>query len=553
MVGLFLIAAVAEGLGLITLLPILELAMGSNTGADPTGPAKWIASALGLVGLPLTLEVLLGTLVVLFCGKALAVVAANRQAGFVVAKVAMDLRLDLIRNLLTAQWLHFTSYPTGYHANAISNEAQRTAYTFRGFTNAISDAVLALIYIVVVLLISWQTALAAALVGAGVLVVLNGFVGESRLAGASQASLMRSLIARLTGALPALKPIKAMAREDYLLPLMESETTGYYRAQQRAIVAASMIQGIQEPVVVAALAVGLWAVVSFTSVAFTSVIVMAALFYRLTATVANLQQRLVWVAEGEATYDSLQEHIHAAGRNRETWEGTAEAPPLLDALRLEDVAFAYGDGPPVFQHIDAELRSGEMVALVGGSGEGKTTLCDLLIGLLEPTEGTITVDGRDLRDLDIRSWRKQLAYVPQEPLLFADSILLNVTLGDASMTRDDVEAALRAAGAWDFVQQLPDGMDAVVGERGATLSGGQRQRITLARALIGNPRLLLLDEPTTALDRDTEREICATLESLKGRMTILAISHQPAIRSISDRVLQLQGGVLEPLRTGPGG
>jgi ATP-binding cassette subfamily C protein len=544
MVLLFLLAGIAEGLGLITLLPILELAMDAGANGEPSGPAAWIAGTLGLVGLPLTLEVLLAVLVVLFCGKALAIVAANQQAGFIVAKVAMEMRLELIRSLLKAQWLHFTGYPTGYHANAISNEAQRSAIAFREFTYILSDALMALIYVTVVLMISWQTALAGTIVGGVVLVLLRGFVGESREAGSSQATLMRDLIARLTGALPALKPIKAMAREEYLLPLMESETTGYYRAQQRAIVAASLMQGLQEPIIVAALALGLWAVLSFAAVPFASVIVMAALFYRLTATIANLQRRLVYLAEGEATYESLQGHIYGARANREEWEGVAESPDLLDALRLEGVGFAYGDGPPVFGDIDMELRSGEMVALVGGSGEGKTTLCDIIIGLLVPTEGRVTVDGLDLRDIDMRSWRRRIAYVPQEPLLFADSVRLNVTLGDDSLSDEDVERALRAAGAWEFVQQLEGGIDAKVGERGSTLSGGQRQRITLARALVGRPRLLLLDEPTTALDGATEREICATLESLKGDLTTLAISHQPAIRSIADRVLQVQGGVL---------
>jgi ATP-binding cassette subfamily C protein len=544
MVFLFLLAGIAEGLGLMTLLPILELAMDAGVGAEPSGPAAWIASALGLVGLPLTIEILLGVLVVLFCGKALAIVAANQQAGFIVAKVAMEMRLELIRSLLKAQWLHFTGYPTGYHANAISNEAQRSANAFREFTNVLSDGMLAFTYVVVVVLISWQTALAGVIVGAAVLMLLRGFIGESREAGSSQASLMRDLIARLTGALPALKPIKAMAREEYLLPLMEAETTGYYKAQQRAIVAGSLVQGLQEPIIVAALALGLWAVLSFTSAPFASVLLMAALFYRLTATVANLQRRLVSVAEGEATYESLQGHIYSARANREEWEGTAESPDLVEAVRLEDVGFAYGDGPPVFSNIDVELRIGEMVALVGGSGEGKTTLCDIIIGLLVPTEGRVTVDGMDLRDIDMRSWRKRIAYVPQEPLLFADSVRLNVTLGDESLSDGDVERALRAAGAWGFVQELDGGLDALIGERGSTLSGGQRQRITLARALVGKPRLLLLDEPTTALDNATEREICNTLAELKGDLTTLAISHQPAIRSIADRVLQLQGGVL---------
>ncbi|MEQ9400307.1 MAG: ABC transporter ATP-binding protein [Longimicrobiales bacterium] len=542
MVALFTGAALFEGVGLMTLLPILELAMGD--GSDLSGLAETVAAGLRFLGLPMTLEVLLLTLVALFSAKALALVAATQHAGFIVARVAMELRLDLIRNLLKARWLHFTSYPTGFLANAISNEAERTAGAFREFTNILSDSVLALTYVMVVLLISWQTALAGALVGGAILFLLKGFIGEARAAGGSQASLMRSLIARLTGALPGLKPIKAMAREDYLLPLLEAETAGFYKARQRTIVAGAMVHGFQEPFLVGALALGLWGVLTFTAIPFASVIVLAALFYRFTATVANAQRRLVAVVEGEATYHSLQEHIYTARDNAESWSGTDPAPELEEGLRLEGVSFSYTPTVPVLRQVDAEVRQGEMVALVGTSGAGKTTLCDLVIGLLEPTEGRILVDGKDLFSLDMSDWRSKIGYVPQEPLLFNDTVLLNVTLGDESLGRTDVERALRTAGAWEFVSELSAGMDTVVGERGGTLSGGQRQRIALARALVGSPRLLILDEPTTALDAITEAAICATLEGLKGAITILAISHQPAIREVSDRIFRLEAGRL---------
>lgn len=544
MASLFLVAGLAEGVGLITLLPILELAMEMGDGVEPTGLAAVVASLLGAVGLDFTLEILLGALVLMFCGKALAIVAANQQAGFIVARVAMEMRLELLRGLLKARWIHFIAYPTGFLANAISNEAQRTAAAYREFTSILSDAILAVVYVVVVLLVSWQTALAGTIVGAGVLYLLRGFVGESRLAGGDQAQLMRALIARLTGALPALKPVKAMAREDYLLPLLESETEGFYKAQERAVVAFAMVHGMQEPIIVTALAVGLWGVVTFTSVPFASMIVMAALFYRLTATVANMQRRAVTVAEGEASYTSLQQHIYAARENAESWRGTEAPPSLSDSLVLDDVSFEYLEGVPVLRGIDARINTGELVALVGPSGEGKTTLCDLIVGLLEPTGGAILVDGQNLSGLDMHGWRRGIGYVPQEPLLFSDTILRNVTLGDADVSRADVEQALRTAGAWNFVSALEDGIDHEVGERGGTLSGGQRQRIALARALVGSPRLLILDEPTTALDAVTEAGICDALVALKGRITMVAISHQPAIRDIADRVFRLEGGVM---------
>ena len=145
-----------------------------------------------------------------------------------------------------------------------------------------------------------------------------------------------------------------------------------------------------------------------------------------------------------------------------------------------------------------------------------------------------------LSEIDPISWRQRIGYVPQDLLLFHDSILRNVSLGDESIERGQVEQALKDAGAWDFVSSLPDGMDQLVGERGSLLSGGQRQRIAIARALVGGPRLLVLDEATTALDPVTEAAICQTLASLKGRVTILSISHQHAMRRVADVAYELE-------------
>ena len=152
------------------------------------------------------------------------------------------------------------------------------------------------------------------------------------------------------------------------------------------------------------------------------------------------------------------------------------------------------------------------------------------------------VDGRPLTEIDLKAWRRLIGYVPQETTLLHDSIVHNVTLGDTALNTADAERALRAAGAWDFVQALPDGLDTVVGERGGKLSGGQRQRIVIARALVNQPRLLILDEATSALDSESEQAVRQSMQALKGQLTILAISHNRAMVSAADRVYQLEQG-----------
>jgi ATP-binding cassette subfamily C protein len=242
----------------------------------------------------------------------------------------------------------------------------------------------------------------------------------------------------------------------------------------------------------------------------------------------------------ESAYWSLKKKMREAEQAHEENQGEQE-PVFKHSIRFDQVRFGYND-KLVLKDFNIDLAKGKFFAIVGPSGAGKTTVVDLAIGLLRPQSGEIWIDNRPLAEIDIYRWRRMIGYVPQETLLLHDSIFVNVTLGDVSINHDDVEDALRAAGVWDFVNQLPQGMHTVVGERGAKLSGGQRQRISIARALVNKPQLLILDEATTALDPKTEAAICDTMLKLAGNVTILAISHQNAMLEAAEIAYRLEDG-----------
>ena len=189
-----------------------------------------------------------------------------------------------------------------------------------------------------------------------------------------------------------------------------------------------------------------------------------------------------------------------------------------------------------------KVQANRITSLIGASGAGKSTLVDLILGFQEIGAGTILVDGKRIEDVDMRAWRSMIGYVPQELFLFHDTIRRNITLGAPNISESHLNDCLKAAGAASFVAEMPDGLDTVVGERGSKISGGQRQRIALARALLMRPELLILDEPTTALDPQTEAQNCATLKFLGKGLTILAISHQSAVADISDTVYRIEAG-----------
>jgi ATP-binding cassette subfamily C protein len=218
------------------------------------------------------------------------------------------------------------------------------------------------------------------------------------------------------------------------------------------------------------------------------------------------------------------------------------APLRLDrSIRLEQVDFAFGGGRDALRRIDLEIAAGEMVALVGHSGAGKSTLADILGGLLAPTGGRMVIDGVPIDAAARRAWRGQVAYMQQEAVLFAGSVRDNLLWARPDASEAELVSALERAAA-HFGFALPGGIDCDLGEAGRQLSGGERQRIALARALLREPRLLILDEATSAIDAAAEAEIAAAVAQLKGAMTIVVIGHRGLLTGLADRQVVLDGG-----------
>jgi ATP-binding cassette subfamily C protein len=276
------------------------------------------------------------------------------------------------------------------------------------------------------------------------------------------------------------------------------------------------------------------------NIPFTTVMGLVILLGRALNQMGSVQKHYQKLMINESAYWSLQKTITQAEQAREDLDGGIPAQ-LNTGIRLSNVSFAYNERR-ILNNLSLEIPSGSLTTIIGPSGSGKTTLIDIIIALLRPQHGEVFLDDTPMVNIDKRDWRQKIGYVPQENLLLHDTVLHNVTLGDPTLDESDAEYALRASGAWDFVSAMPEGMSSTAGERGTKLSGGQRQRIMIARALAHRPKLLILDEATSALDPASEAAICKTLQKLRGKLTILAISHQTALVDSADRVYKLENG-----------
>jgi ATP-binding cassette subfamily C protein len=543
-----LLSAVAEGIGLSALLPLLNIALGSEATNMLPGAAavdqnefeRIVLDTLGSLGIAPTL----GNMLLIILGgvafKSVFLLVAQRQVGYTAAQVGTDLRLQMLRAVLRSKWEYFLHQPIGKLTNALASEAGRASGAFVNGATAITYLIQAIIYTSVAFALSWRASLIGICAGVLVIGLSHFLVRITRRAGNRQTRLMTSLMSNLTDTLQSVKPLKAMAREHLADQVLAHDTNRLNKALRKQVLSGAVLSSGQELMFTGFICLGVYIAMVRFEMALPMVMVLVVALGRAFSFFGKVQKQYQKLAQGESAYWALVESIEAAEVARENLDGGV-TPHFEKKLVLEDVHFAY-DKHPVFNGLSLHLETGSLTTLIGPSGAGKTTIIDLTIGLLRPQQGQILLDGIPLQDINIKQWRGMIGYVPQDTILLHDSILHNVTLGDPALTKEETEQALRAAGAWDFVSRLADGVDTIVGERGGKLSGGQRQRVVIARALINRPKLLILDEATSALDPESEEVIRQTMEALKGHITILAISHNRAMVQAADHVYQLTKG-----------
>jgi ATP-binding cassette subfamily C protein len=309
---------------------------------------------------------------------------------------------------------------------------------------------------------------------------------------------------------------------------------------RRQIVARQALKNAGEVLAVVALGVGLMLAITYWNVPAAELAVISIVLIQLVNSIGKIQRQYQSAAILESAYHTVQKQIVESDAEREIDQGTA-IPRFERGCKLVNVSFSH-PRTPVLHDVSLDFPKGTITVLTGPSGAGKTTITDLVIGFHTPDSGQVLIDDRPLPEFALRKWRALLGYVPQELVLFHDTVFSNIALGAPEVGEAEVREALKAAGALDFVESMPEGMHTQVGEKGSKISGGQRQRIALARAVVMQPRLLILDEVTSALDPETERAIVGNILALRDRSTVIAITHRAAFLDIADQIYELDNG-----------
>ncbi|RMF54410.1 MAG: ATP-binding cassette domain-containing protein [Bacteroidetes bacterium] len=465
--------------------------------------------------------------------------------GWTGARVVADLRRMVFERLNRLGLRFFAGQRTGDLTSRLTNDVAtiREAVT-NALVELLSQSLSLIGSVVLMALLNWRLTAIVFLIVPAVTLLARLFGRKIRQIAREVQDRLAETTALAEETLLAIRVVKAFVREPYETQRFNAAVEDLFEASRHRVwVTALFGTGIGILFLAALVGIFWYGGTEVLAGRLTAGDLVAFIFYAF-----NIARSVGGMTRLYGTFNS------AAGASERLFELLAQTPEVLDdpaarplppvrgAVRFEHVGFSYDAGHPILRDIDFEVAPGETIALVGPSGAGKTTLLNLIPRFYDPTEGRILIDGYDLRTVQIRSLREQIAVVPQEVHLFNASIRENIRYGRLEATDAEVEAAARAANAHDFITALPGGYDAPVGERGVKLSGGQRQRIAIARALLKDARILLLDEATSSLDAASERLVQEALERLMQGRTTFVIAHRLATVQHVDRILVLDGG-----------
>ena len=537
-IACLLVASLFEGIGLATLIPVISVATDSPDSVSPAEQA--LRDFIETIGLPLDVGPLIVIMIIALTLRALTTMAVMSFVGYTSAAVSAELRRQVVAKLMQVRWRYFANQRMGRITTVISNDATRASRAYMLSAEFIALSAQAVIMAIIAVVISWKLALFAALLGLGLIISLYGLVKASKRAGRQQTFRTRALIIFLYDTLNNLKVIRAMGRQAPFANLLDQKIKKVRNAVRREVFLTELLNNLQLVVMAVFLGGGFYVLFTYFEAPLAEIIVAGLVVSRSVNAIGKLQKVYQKAMTLESAFISTRELIDEIGADPEIKSGSRPAA-FERVIRLDDLYFAHGQ-TPVLKGLSLDLRAHELTVLTGLSGGGKTTTVDILLGLHQPDKGRVTVDGVPFAELDLDGWRGLVGYVPQEVFLLHDSVRANLTLGDNGIDEATVWWSLELAGIADFVRGLEGGLDAVVGEGGGRLSGGQRQRIALARALVHRPRLLILDEVTSALDPATAYAVAGQIQALTKETTILTITHRPEFLDVADRIFSVENG-----------
>lgn len=525
---------------LIPMLDLLEVSIG-DSGAlgillQPFAGMNYLERAVAIIAVFIVLMLLRALL------NSFATVRQNAY----LERYEMGMRKDVYQAIGSASWETLSERSGAELIQLISLQCRQARFCLQWTIGLIASAFSALLQLVIALWMSLPVTIMALVVGASFLFLFHPFLKKSKEYGQKAVEVNRELHRETQNQLSSIKEIRAYGAEDHHRKLFAQISQKYYDISLRTTQLRVIPQLCYS--VAAAVLIGIAFVFSvlILDTGTAQLMVLVYIFSRLWPVFSSWQGQLQNIQAYVPAYETVQASICNLTKGQREPQSRDGSVNFTQQITFDKVGFTYKSGSEeVLKDLCFTLPRGSVTALVGPSGAGKSTTADLLLGLLQPTEGRILVDDVALDSQNLGAWRKRIGYIPQEPLILNATIRENLLRFHPEAGEEEMISALKRSLAWPFIEKLPNGLDTVLGDNGVRLSGGERQRIVLARVLMGDPSLIILDEATSALDYESENFIRQTIRSLREDTTVLIIAHRMATIRGADRAIVLLNGRIE--------
>jgi ABC-type multidrug transport system fused ATPase/permease subunit len=530
-----------EGLSIVLLLPLL-IRTGIVVASTQGLANSIIEKGLAFVGASGTGEILALVIAIATAQAALAV-ALNRWSILLARRYQSQRQVELFGACMRAKWAFVVDRKAGEMTNAIVTECDRLGRAFILCLSLVGSAVVIVIYLVMAVFIAWQATLSLIGFAAAAGLALSHLYKKSYAFGQRVAPLNAQLQSYLDEQFASAKFIKASAGVDRAVAQIEPLARKLGEVNASASAMPGTVRGVLEYLALIGVAVVLVVSSKGLGGASGNIIIVLVLFGRLFPRITTVQAHLYELNAVVHAIEAVNTLQTAAEAAAERQDGPSE-PLNIDlptALTVRNLQVGFGHRV-VLDNINLTLPIPGLLAVVGRSGAGKSTLVHAMLGLVEPSEGSIRLGSYDLASAPLGAWRRSIGYMPQETALFHASIRDNLTSINPTALEAEIKTAARRAHALDFINLLPHGFDTIIGDQGVKLSGGQRQRLGIARALLMNPTLLVMDEAMSALDTESEAELLQTLEELRKQIGILLVAHRLAAARIADIICVFEAG-----------
>lgn len=543
-----LVASVLEGFGILMVLPLFESIDQSQNQESTSQFVLIVYDLIEFFGMSASVTSIIIFIVLVFILKGIVNFFALGMIARLMGKLLLKLKANLYENYSNMTYKYYTLKDTGQFINLINEQPNRAINAFQQITIMFGNLISFIILMFLAFSSAWNFALMALIFGLIVVILfvkLNSYVRSlSRITATENGILNKWMIQ----ALQSFKYLNATNQMNLLKSRILRSIDILTDNQIKTGVASAFTQSVREPVAVVFIMSLIFVQIVILNQEFEPIIVSIILFYRALGSMLGVQSFFQGTFQYIGSLELISSEFNDQIKHKKN-EGKIELGKLHNSIELNKINFSYNESELVFKDLSIKFNANSSIAIVGDSGSGKSTIVNIISLLLEPNSGQLLIDGIDSKSIIHSSWKNQIGYVSQETVIFDDTIKNNISMWNSSNLDDKqlqkkIKSSARDANILDFIESLPNGFETYVGDRGVQLSGGQRQRIFIARELFRNPRLLILDEATSSLDSVSEKEIQRSIDSLKGKITIIIIAHRLSTIKNVDKIFTVGNGSL---------